>query len=295
MAFERTRDSADKSTRSLRRCGTSVVGVVLIASVFGVSSAPATLLEEGGGADGPATATLVPSLPSPLPRVTPPAPVGTPTVPRVPVNHVPVEVPTGVTPTSSPSSHLSSTPSGSATKVLNPGADSPSIGGTTSAGKDSADRVASTSTETAQRAAASARSDVGADSNSPSGRSVESAEVAVPRRWFAHVWPAIALGRIGKGLATLMAGWEGATLLPVSDAARLFSRLTGIIEDSDAPPQSPATNGSPAPPPVASMPASGGMSLFLTMITSLLALIGLIALARLAVGEEFFSSLRWPQ
>jgi hypothetical protein len=36
------------------------------------------------------------------------------------------------------------------------------------------------------------------------------------------------------------------------------------------------------------------MSLFLTMVTSLLALVALIALARLTVGEEFFSFLRWP-
>jgi hypothetical protein len=42
------------------------------------------------------------------------------------------------------------------------------------------------------------------------------------------------------------------------------------------------------------VPAGGGMSLFLTIITSLLALVGLIALTRLTAGEEFFSSLRWP-
>jgi len=36
------------------------------------------------------------------------------------------------------------------------------------------------------------------------------------------------------------------------------------------------------------------MSFLLTIAISLLALIGLIALARLTVGEEFFFSLRWP-
>jgi hypothetical protein len=37
------------------------------------------------------------------------------------------------------------------------------------------------------------------------------------------------------------------------------------------------------------------MSALLTMITSILVLIALVSLARLVVGEELFSFLRWPQ
>jgi hypothetical protein len=69
--------------------------------------------------------------------------------------------------------------------------------------------------------------------------------------------------------------------------------------------QAAADNGPFAAPSVAPLPAGGGLSLFLAIVTSLSALIALIALARLTVGEELFSSLhrkedpsssvRWPR
>jgi hypothetical protein len=310
MTFEQTRDSADRPTRSLR-LGISAAGVFLIASVVGVSAAPASLLGEAAGAGGSvitSAATPTPSLPSAAPPATPPAPVGVPTVPQVPVDQTPVKAPTGVTPTSSPPSHLAPTPSGDATKVSSPGGDLPSTGSTISAAKGSAGRITSTSAGAAQRPAGSVRNDVGAGADGRSGpgaregtsgvhaRSVESAETVRPR-WFAYVWPAIALGRTGKVLATLLARWEGATSLPASNAARLLSQLTGGIGVKGASmfSERPATPNAPlATSPVAPAPASGGMSLFLTMITSLLTLGALMALARLVVGEEFFSFLRWP-
>jgi len=305
MTFERTRDLPDKSTCSLR-CGISVAGVVLVTAVLGASYASASPLDEATHAVESVTATpppSLPSLPSTAPPVTPPAPVGTPTAPQVPVDHVPVEVPTGKVPTPSPASHPASTPPRSVTKVSSPGAELPSLRGANSSAKESTGMAASTSTEAAtQRAATSVPNDanVGTDS-SPGPPSVESAEAAPLSRWFAYVWPAIVLGHTGT-LAALLARWESANLPPAltslsaSDAVRLLPRLLGITGESDAPTLSkqPVTpTGSLAPPPVAPAPANGGMSLFLTIITSLLALVGLIALARLTVGEEFFSSLRW--
>jgi hypothetical protein len=46
------------------------------------------------------------------------------------------------------------------------------------------------------------------------------------------------------------------------------------------------------PEPLAALPPSGGMSLLVTILTVLAGLVGVVALARLTVGEDFFS-LRW--
>ena len=310
MPFERIRDLADKSTRSLR-CGIPVAGVVLIALVFGAPFASAAPLGEAAGPAGSVatsvTGVSVPSLPSAPAPATPPAPVATPTVPQVPANQTPVKVPTGVTPTS-PSSHPAPTPSGSATKVSDPErANLPSIGGTTNAANESVGRVTSTSTETAQRVAASVRNDAGAGWDSPTGPGpraptsevgvAQSVEAVLPR-WFAYVWPAIALGQTGKVLAVLLARWEGATSLPASDAARSLFQLGGVtgnigvsaLSERSGTPDSPL-----AAPSVGPVPGGSGMSFFLTMVTSLLALVALMALAKLAVGEDFFSFSRWHE
>jgi hypothetical protein len=309
MSFERIGGSAANSTRSLR-CRIPAVGVVLIALVFGVSLASAAPLEEAADTARsvvpPVTETSAPSLPSapPAPAI-PPAPVATPTAPPVPANQAPAKVPTRVTPASLPSSHLEPTPSGSATHVSGPVADSPPIGRTTSAANASAGRLTSPSSEGAQQVAVPARNDAGAGSDSRSGASpraptsgvgvARSVEAALPR-WFAYVWPAIALGQTRQVFAALLARREHATSRPVSDVARSLFQLRGITGNDDVSTisEQSATPNSP-PPYVGSAPRGGGMSLFLTMVTSLLALIGLIALARLAVGEEFFSFLRWPQ
>lgn len=301
MSFDRIRDSADKSTRSLR-CGIPVVGVALIVGVSFASAAGAAESAVPPLAGAPAPSSPI----APLPAI-PPAPVAAPTVPPVPPNQAPVKIPTGVTPASSPSSHLAPTPSGSAIKVSGPGADLPSIGGTTSAASESVGRVTSASAEAPQRGPVAVRNHAGAGSGIPSGpdSSLATSEIGIERsveaalpRWFAYVWPAIALGGTGKILAAFLASWEGATSLPASDARSLF-QLRGITGNDDdatisgqfATPSSPlaAPSGGPVPG------ADGGMNLLLTMVTSLLALIGLIALVRLVAGEEFFASLRWPQ
>jgi len=113
----------------------------------------------------------------------------------------------------------------------------------------------------------------------------------------------MALGQVGDALVPLLLRVEGATSLALSDGARMLTRLMGINAAFELPGtgdarslrEQPTTpNGSLAAPRIDSVPPGGGMSLFLTMITLLMALIGLIALARLTVGEEFFSFLRWP-
>jgi hypothetical protein len=98
----------------------------------------------------------------------------------------------------------------------------------------------------------------------------------------------------------LLSAWETATSLVAPDAARLLTQLMGITQDSGSLPSEqavpraaePVTPSSPASPSVPSVSADGGMSLLLTAITSLLVVVAAIALARLTVGEEFFSFLR---
>lgn len=305
MAFDRPKgDLPAKSTRSLR-CGISVACVALIASVFGASFASATPPEEAAHAVESVAATHVPSVPSAAPPVTPPAsapapaPVEAAAAPQVPANN---HVSTGAT----SKSHVVPTSPPKATKVRSPGPAFPSPREATSSARESAGMVAVTSTEArTQRAAAPARHDADADVGSASLRgpgSIKPAEAAPLPHWLAYVWPAIALGRSGA-LAALLTRWESATSLPAlpslpaPGAVRLFSQVLGITGGSDASTpskQSAAPIGSLAPRPAAPVPSTGGMSLFLTVITSLLALVGLITLVRLTVGEEPFSSMRWP-
>lgn len=301
MSVEQTKGSASKSRRSLRG-GLSVACAVLVVLIFGVPFAYASLQEEAAGAMGSvvasATESPAPSLPSSVPPVDPPPSVETPTVPQVPVKaptepQVPVKAPNAVTPTSSPSPHLASTPSGSGTSASSTGANLPLVGEKTSAVKGGA---ASTSTVAVQRAPASVRNRVDRDANGPSGPDARPVKAVPLPRWLAHVWPAIALVKTVKVLAVLLARWEGATSVTGSgDTQRATSQLVGITGNSGVlglSKQSVASHDRLGSPTLAPAPASGGMSLFLTMITLLLTLIGLIALARLAVGEEFFSLLR---
>lgn len=87
----------------------------------------------------------------------------------------------------------------------------------------------------------------------------------------------------------------GATSLPVSGFARLLSRLTasgGVSGISASSGQAAKPNAPPSAPFGLSVPDGGGMTPLVTMLTVLAALIELVVLARLTVGEDFFSSLR---
>jgi hypothetical protein len=59
-----------------------------------------------------------------------------------------------------------------------------------------------------------------------------------------------------------------------------LDRGSAVPSDSTAPPSFPIS-------------IDGGMGLLLTMVTSVLGLVALVALARLVVGEDFRSSMRW--
>jgi hypothetical protein len=115
---------------------------------------------------------------------------------------------------------------------------------------------------------------------------------APAEEWLAHLSPAVALGPVGRLTMRV---------------ARLASRLLlgGRFAPSRAllsPHSAPASGGSgPAAPSAQTAvsdsdpffsPNSGGMSFLVGAITMLAALAGLVALARLLVGEDFFS-LRW--
>jgi hypothetical protein len=84
-------------------------------------------------------------------------------------------------------------------------------------------------------------------------------------------------------------------LLPIGGVAGALSLLPGGAGASDAPPHSgqAAKPNSSRPGLFSSFTSNGdGMSLLVKMITVLAALVGVVALARLTVGEDFFST-RW--
>lgn len=125
----------------------------------------------------------------------------------------------------------------------------------------------------------------------PGARSLRPAVAAPLRELLAHVWPAIALGPIG---GVLLGQAEALVPVLLPDAPG----LTRSFQSSDA----AGTPGGPSPMPAAQtarpdsdlffLPHSGGMSFLAAVVMVLASLVGVVALARLTVGEDFFS-LRW--
>jgi hypothetical protein len=263
----RRNEEATLAPKLALRCGISLAGAVLIASVFGVPSASITSPGKAAGAVGsvvpPVAGISAPSLPSAAPTQTPiptepQAPVEVPTVPQAPVetSAAPQASPVEVPGTTQKSLHLAPVPSGDLTKPASPGVDLPSVNEIANGTKESAGPASAASTAGAQQTAASARNGVGKGSGSHRAAhpgvepgSVESAKVAPLPRLLAYVWPAIALGPAWNLLATLQARWEAVTSLAISDVPRLLSGLTGatgaggvagISEHSATPNPSPA-------------------------------------------------------
>lgn len=271
------------------RCATAIAGALLVAaSVFGVPSTSAD--EVTGtveGAVGSVTTTPVQGLPSTPSPPTPPAPVATPTAPQqIPVS--PAKLPTEAAPTSSQGA--AGLPD-SVTRVSSKstaGTDFPSAGGTRT--------VAGASTEATRQSSASVRGSPDLDSprqgirhrgTTTSGgghRSIESAKVA-PRSWFfVYVWPAVALGRDGGLLTTLLSRLEGANSLPVAEAARIFLGLDENTQaDGDSPP--PDLFGIPNSPSVTPFDTGSSTGLKIFLATAAL-------LAVLAVWAEFNAATR---
>jgi hypothetical protein len=125
------------------------------------------------------------------------------------------------------------------------------------------------------------------------GGSIGPAETAPLRHWRAYVWPAIAL-RIRDALMPLLASLDGFAAAQLPD-------LFGLSPPSPAP--GSAGNDLPSErsgllgqnlrsPSVAAL-SKKGMSLLAGLLIGLLMALGLVALARLFVGEELFEARRW--
>jgi hypothetical protein len=127
----------------------------------------------------------------------------------------------------------------------------------------------------------------------PAPGSIRPAMPAPRRELLAYVWPAIALGPVGDALMTRVAALAPALLLRSLTAPASLSPSGAGAPASDGPgtaaPTAPAASPDPSP---FFTPHSGGMSFLVTVITILAALVGMVALARLTVGEDFFSR-RW--
>jgi hypothetical protein len=128
----------------------------------------------------------------------------------------------------------------------------------------------------------------------PTPASVRAAVPAPLREWLAYLWPAIALSPLGEALATQVAALAPTKLpgLPPTPLD-LFRPAEGAAAPGGGPePAMPAAQAARPDPDLFSLPHGGGMSFLVTVITVLASLVGLVALARLTVGEDFFS-LRW--
>jgi hypothetical protein len=122
----------------------------------------------------------------------------------------------------------------------------------------------------------------------PTVGSIRAAMPAPLQEWLAYLWPAIALGPVGGALMAQAATLAPA-LLPKEVATAVRSSRPADDRFGTGPPT--AQSASPGPASFLS-PHRVGMSFLVAVITALMALVGVVAFARLAVGEDFFS-LRW--
>jgi hypothetical protein len=168
-----------------------------------------------------------------------------------------------------------------------PGAAAPA-----SAGAHTKDAVAPDPVQNGARPSRRARVGAGAGSGDSAPGSIRAAMPAPLEEWLAHLWPAVALGPVGSALTA-----QAAELAP----SLLLAGLSAFVQPS-LPTNIAPTGGGPTATPTAQIaspdshsffsPDSGGMSFIVTLITVLAALFGLVALARLTYGEDFFST-RW--
>lgn len=212
------------------RCAISVLGPLLVASVFGVGFASAMSPGESAGTAESVVTPVTEASRSALPDPMPPK---TPAIPAAP--RLPVKAPRAAAPTSSSSSDAAATLN-SVTDVPSPGGRLPSVDG---AARDTTGVAGgATSREAVQRVSASAPNGSGGDSNLRGAArdaapttprenmpSIDSAEAAPLRWFFTHVWPAIALGR--AGLTTPLEQLEGTISLLPADAAQSLRGFSG--------------------------------------------------------------------
>jgi hypothetical protein len=111
------------------------------------------------------------------------------------------------------------------------------------------------------------------------------------RELLAHVWPAIALGPIGSALVAQLVGVERG-FPPLGYDLRPPSMPTTASSSGDPRPSSPVAHTAPSNTAPFFSAHGGGMGLLATVVAILASLVGVVALARLTVGEDFFST-RW--
>ena len=127
----------------------------------------------------------------------------------------------------------------------------------------------------------------------PGRRSDDQAETATPLRWRAYVWPAVAL-RVKRALMPLLISLDGLADVRMPGVSGLLLPLAvsgsvGIAEPLVRPdPPARDLRSSPG----FSLP-DGGMGLLAIVLIGLLTAVGLVALARLVVGEDLFESRYW--
>lgn len=147
-----------------------------------------------------------------------------------------------------------------------------------------------------------ATSNPGTASSSPGTRSSGSeanpirAAVAAPlRELLAYVWPAIALGPFGDALVTQLVtqllGLERESLPPGYALGPSLSSAT-TPAGGDPRPSAPAAQTGPSDAAPFYAAHGGGMSVLAIVVAILASLVGVVALARLTVGEDLFST-RW--
>lgn len=285
-------------------CWTSFVSIVLIASVFGAGSAAATPLGKAGdvGVDLPsATENSLPSPPSapPPPSVpavpqvpeapvrAPKAPVPTPAVPQSPSVKTPAAKVHAATPNTSQPAPVASKPASSASGSSSPRVDLPSVRERASNPEAFAGASAGQARPRAGPPSARGRAAVG---------SISSARTAP--RLLAYVWPAVAVGPIGKLLGILETHWEAAASLMAPEIPRLLSSLARVV-------QAERTRGLSGRPPVskpsaekASAGDSRGIPVppggLLSLPVFIAACAALMALLVLTVARELRAMGRWP-
>lgn len=128
----------------------------------------------------------------------------------------------------------------------------------------------------------------------PGRGSVGPAETAPRRHWRAYVWPAIAL-RVGDALTPLLARLDGLVTGRVPDLFGLLapSAVPGSGADDLSSERSGLLGQNLQSPPAAAL-SEERMGLLAVLLIGLLMAVGLVALARLVVGEELFEAGHWP-
>ncbi|HKO38618.1 MAG TPA: hypothetical protein VJU14_09645 [Solirubrobacterales bacterium] len=135
----------------------------------------------------------------------------------------------------------------------------------------------------------------GAVTGNPGQRSIGPAETPSVGRWRAYVWPAIAL-RIEDAVAPLLTSLDRFVEVRVLPDALVEAFAPSALFDSVGLAGPPVRHESPAGD---SRPSSGPalpeeeMGLLATLLVALLTAMGLVALARLVVGEDLFERRHW--